>query len=112
MKNEFVLKIDTDERKYNDIFKVLRLNPSSIINYWEYELKNSNPIAELYAILNDKIILLNELGILREHFTLWLYYEYENQCNMEFSSKDLMMLSELGIQLCISCWEKGANVEI
>lgn len=41
--------------------------------------------------------------------TLWILYEYKNQCNLEFSSVDLKKISDLGIHLCISCWEEQSK---
>ncbi len=33
-------------------------------------------------------------------------YEYEQQCNMEFKPKIMKQIGNLGVVLCISCWEK------
>ena len=59
-----------------------------------------------YKSLKGKFEILESVGIKKEDITIWYYYEYEQQCNMEFSPKNLAKLGELGITFCISCWEK------
>lgn len=38
---------------------------------------------------------------------LRINYEYDDQCNLEFLPSQLKRLGDLGIALCISCWEKN-----
>ena len=45
-------------------------------------------------------------GISREDISIWVLYEYEGQCNMEYDPESMKKLGESGILLCISCWEK------
>jgi len=60
-----------------------------------------------YKSLNGKFEILESIGVKKGDITIWYYYEYDQQCNMEFSPENLSKLAELGITLCISCWEKG-----
>lgn len=75
--------------------------------YWEYELvekKNSNCLQKLIDFYRH----------VRNHYqnkiieaTIWILYEYDQQCNLEFSADQMKQLSELEINVCISCWERG-----
>jgi len=73
----------------------------------EDELDDSiNPILYLLSILENKYQLLENIGVSREYITIWILYEYENQCNIELTPEELKSISNSGISLCISCWEK------
>jgi hypothetical protein len=47
---------------------------------------------------------LIEAGVSFEHSSIWMSYVYFNQCNMEFDSFILKQIGELGLKLCISCF--------
>ena len=49
---------------------------------------------------------LEGIGISRNDISFWYMYEYDQQCNMEFAPDITKRIGELGIVLCISCWEK------
>ena len=49
---------------------------------------------------------LESIGISREDISIWILYEYEGQCNMEYDPVSMKKMGENGIVLCISCWEK------
>lgn len=51
----------------------------------------------------DKLSLLS---IQRNDISIWLLYEYDEQCNMEFSPQNLKRMGENEIGLCVSCWQK------
>jgi hypothetical protein len=57
-------------------------------------------------LISNNIVRLNEMGITAEEITFWYLYAYEQQCNMEFWPDITKRIGELGIVLCISCWEK------
>lgn len=99
-----VIKINSPKSVYNKISRILGLIPTSELIDWEYEIVD-NSVRKVFEILNNKIVLLNDIGIKKEDVTIWLYYEYEGQCNIEFSANDLLQLSKLNINLCISCWQ-------
>jgi hypothetical protein len=56
-------------------------------------------------LLEDQYIRLEQIGVLREHISIWMIYEYNNQCNFEFIPRDLKRLGENEISLCVSCYE-------
>ena len=49
---------------------------------------------------------LTEIGVPVDMITFWYLYAYEQQCNMEFWPGITKKIGDLGIVLCISCWEK------
>lgn len=58
------------------------------------------------SIVEDNLIALKEIGIKSEQISFWYMYEYEQQCNMEFDADVMKKMGNLGVTLCISCWEK------
>ena len=57
-------------------------------------------------LIAENLSELNEIGISMDMITFWYMYEYEQQCNMEFPPEITKRIGELGILLCISCWEQ------
>ena len=53
---------------------------------------------------------LESIGISREDISIWVLYEYEGQCNMEYDPVSMKKIGENGIVLCISCWEKEGEL--
>jgi len=101
---------NTDD--YLEINKILGvkstdLEPSEI---WSYEVtvgeddKYYDFISEFMDILQGNYEKLEKLGIKRSVISLWLIYEYDEQCNMEFDPMNLKRMGENGIGLCISCY--------
>jgi len=115
MKYAFTLEIDIPlEINIDFLENILKLHGTEIDKrQWNYTIeidvgdKWVDFIDVFYKSLNGKFDKLKSIGIRKEDITIWYYYEYDQQCNMEFSPKDLSKLSELGITFCISCWEKG-----
>ncbi len=113
MKYIYALKIDCEKDKLDDISRVLNLSPSSASPAcWSYELveKEKDPpvdfVNEFLDLLDGKFEMLREIGVEIEQISIWMYYEYDEQCNLEFLPKDLMRIGQSGISLCISCWQK------
>jgi hypothetical protein len=95
-----------------DITHALGVSPStSHKNLWIYEVnqKESDPpfdfVDKSLEILSPNYSKLEKLGISRKEISIWHLYEYNSQCNMEFSPEDMRRLGENGLTLCISCWE-------
>lgn len=44
-------------------------------------------------------------GVERKDISIWRLYEYDEQCNMEYSAEELKKLWDAGVTFCISCWE-------
>ncbi len=110
MNSEYKLRINADEENYTFITSLLSINPTSTRSYWELSIKESshlhvNAINYFLDLIEKNIDRLNQNGIKNEDLSIWYFYEYDEQCNMEFSPKDLKRLGENGISLCISCWK-------
>ena len=57
-------------------------------------------------LIETNLIKLKNIGVSIDMITFWYMYEYEQQCNMEFWPDLTKRIGDLGIVLCISCWEK------
>ena len=62
------------------------------------------------SLLEGKYEKLESIGISREDISIWVLYEYEGQCNMEYNPVSMKKIGENGIVLCISCWEKEGEL--
>ena len=62
------------------------------------------------SLLEGKYEKLESIGISREDISIWVLYEYEGQCNMEYDPVSMKKIGETGIVLCISCWEKEGEL--
>ena len=62
------------------------------------------------SLLEGKYEKLESIGISREDISIWVLYEYEGQCNMEYDPVSIKKIGENGIVLCISCWEKEGEL--
>ncbi len=92
--------------------------PNGIPSKWTYKVitKDKDPyfdfINNFLDILENKYAKLTELGVQRDDITVWNYYEYDGQCNIEYDPNRMKRLGENGITLCISCWDSGIEEEI
>lgn len=102
-------------RLYNNIDKsiinnLINMNDISKNEYWSMDFDlNENKINDILDDLYVKILsaetLLKNNGIEISDFTLYLLIEYEQQCNLEFTSDLLLKISRLKMAFCISCWQ-------
>jgi hypothetical protein len=113
MKNIFVLRIDCEDIKKSSVSKVLGRQSNKDAPYWEISIiqdDSSGPvnyIDEFIGVLDGKYDSLSELGIQREDISVWRYYEYDQECNMEISPREMKLLSSNEVVLCISCWKSS-----
>jgi hypothetical protein len=125
--NELQISFSPSIETYNSISELLAKKPrdkdfttfpNSIPNSWTYEVitKEEDPyfdfINNFLDILVNKYAKLAELGVQRDDITIWNYYEYDGQCNMEYDPNRMKRLGENGITLCITCWDSGIEEEI
>ncbi|WP_333601322.1 hypothetical protein [Flavobacterium sp.] len=81
-------------------------NPSE----WWYKVEQNESdeyfdfINQFLNILETKYSDLEKLNIKRDDITIWMIYEYDDQCNMAFDPQRLKRIGENGITLCISCY--------
>jgi len=125
--NELKISFPPSIETYNSITELLAKKPrdkdfnnfpNQIPSTWTYEVitKEEYPyfdfINNFLDILESKYVKLAELGVQRDDITIWNYYEYDGQCNMEYDPNRLKRLGENGITLCITCWDSGIEEEI
>ena len=111
MKITYSLKVESDELSSKEISKIIG-KESSVPEHlhWTTSIleKESDPpidyVEEFLGFLEDKYEILNRHGIENSDISIWIYYAYDEQCNLEFSPMDMKRLGECGITLCISCW--------
>ncbi len=90
--------------------------PNNIPSCWTYEVIDDETdeyfdfINIFLDILETKYGDLSKLNIERDCITVWMLYEYDQQCNMEFDPIRLKRLGDNGIKLCISCWDSGQRI--
>jgi len=120
---ELQLHFDASLETFNAITKILSKLPKKenyiqpIPSTWAYEVvcEDEDPyfdfINEFLNILEGNFERLIEIGVEKNNISIWLLYEYDSQCNMEFDPKRLMRLGENGITLCISCWDSGKEIQ-
>ena len=84
---------------------------------WEYQVEEGSEgpyydfINEFLNLLEGKYQSLAALGIERNDISIWRYYEYDGQCNMEYDPERTKRLGDCGINLCISCWDTSEETE-
>ena len=109
---------------YSKITEILGVNPAEYIvtekdenlySLWTYtfdenedelETPSYDFINTFLDILESKFVELKKIGIKKKHITFWLNHEYNQQCAMEFTPKEMKRLGKSGITLCIDCWQK------
>jgi len=113
MKYSYVLRINCDNSCHNEITCLLNCVPTqSTDNRWEFEIVQNcesdyvDYIKIFFDLLGNKYAQLEQIGITRDLIVIWIYYEYDQQCNMEFLPEDLKKIGSNGISLCVSCWQK------
>lgn len=111
---------------YDSITELLGKNPSGIKDSnapiaipttWSYEVTSTELdsyfdfINTFLDILDAKYETLYKLGINRKDITIWCFYEYDQQCNLEFDPVRMKRLGDNGITLCITCWDSGKKYQ-
>ena len=95
---------------------IYRLQILSSKSYSEEQLNNVIGVSSNFPHADWGIEIIqsdeNFSGILvsREDISIWVLYEYEGQCNMEYDPVSMKKIGENGIVLCISCWEKEGEL--
>jgi len=123
MKNYDKLQINFDPSvdTFNKLTTILGVQPNdkflnfpdNIPSCWTYEVIDNKAdkyfdfINVFLDLLETKYSDLEKLNIKRNDISIWLLYEYDQQCNMEFDPQRLKRLGDNGITFCISCWDSG-----
>lgn len=110
----FELVIDTKPVTYAAINSLLGVTDAGKNGYWGYEiivdegpLEISQPSVLLHfmGILEGNFQSLDELGVQKSNIVIYITYEYDDQCNMEFLPEELLALGQNGIVLAVSCYQ-------
>lgn len=115
MKYIYCLKIDLKNVKdMMGVLNTLKIKPTYFDeNKWELELiERENDtyidfINYFMDILEGNFETIEKYGIDRGDISIWVYYEYDEQCNLEILPSQMEKIGQNGISLCISCWQSG-----
>ena len=110
----YSIRIECDQGDHSTIDTILGVSSTKQFdNQWVYEVVEkqddapTNFIEAFIEILKGNFEQLEGIGISRERISIWMLYEYDSQCNFELLPKDLFLLGENKISLCVSCWESS-----
>ena len=108
---KYVLKISTKSLNAKIVNSAIKQNPTSINPYWELEINEqsayfTNAINYLIDTIEQSKEDLKQDGIKNEDFSIWVYFVYKEQCNLEFNPSELIRLGKNRISLCVSCWHE------
>lgn len=101
------------EEKRESISSIIGLTPNmpSKYGFWGFEINDekseiTSPIEFFYGKMANKMKELETVGVTNDDISVWVFYEYDQQCNLEFTPEEVNNLNEMGVALCISCWQK------
>ena len=111
MSTAYEIRISCNKKGKKDIEDILGLSSSDSGTGWMLTIEEDSPqfldaLGNFASLISSNLQKLNEVGIITDMITFWYLYEYEHQCNMEFWPDITKKIGDLGIVLCISCWEK------
>lgn len=110
MKDTYALRITCSDNPVKDVGKLLGENSSNTdVDFWEWLIEDDSTPSEAFSLflnfLASKYDELAKIGIGRENISIWRYYQYDQECNLEISPEQMKSLGDRGIVLCISCWQ-------
>lgn len=110
MKFYYYLRIGTSSfEQVENVNKIIGIESSCSGPYmWEHEMKDDDSVYFIdyfLSLLDGKYEKLESIGVLREYIDIWMYYVYDDQCNLEFPPAEMKKLGDNGITLCVSCWD-------
>lgn len=109
MRYQYILRITGAEPA--EIGRVLGKASSDDAGDWSLVLDEGpndppTPFVDVFfRVLEGRFGALEQVGVARNDITVWVLYEYDQQCNLEFPATDLERLGNAGISLCVSCWQ-------
>ncbi|MEH1911341.1 hypothetical protein [Nostoc sp.] len=115
MRYTYILRVDCGKNKIKIVSDILGVDNNSNNCSWEQIFIEEaldypvNFVDRFLNLLEDKYQKLSMLGVNKDHISIWMYYEYDEQCNMSFSPEDMKRLGDNQITLCISCWESDSK---
>ena len=117
MINFWSLKINCEDSLKDSVSVILGVKPN--IKYgWELEKIEEeedpyvNYIEYFLDLLEFNYEKLSAIGVERTDIAIWRIYEYNDQCNMEFSPTNMYRLGSNGITLCVSCYDMPTQLSV
>lgn len=112
MKNTYILGIGVEKDNMSLVDKILGIQHNNETHLgWVLEIEEKQESIDyinfFLNILEGKYNALEQIGVTRDMISIWRYYEYDEQCNFEFSPQELKRMGDNGITFCISCWDTG-----
>ncbi len=113
MRYNYILRIANAARA--EVAHVLGRESSDDTREWNWFLDQRAddepiPFVDVFMnLLEGRFTCLERLGVTRNDITVWLLYEYDEQCNLELSAQDMRRLGEAGVTLCMSCWQSRSD---
>ena len=110
----YQLTIDINKQWHPAIDVLLGVSETKGKEFWCYEIiVEDNPIKineqtvllHFMNILENKYSDLEAMEIQRSDIIIYVIYEYNNECNMEFLPEEMMLMGKNGIVLAISCYQ-------
>lgn len=100
-----------DERQKGQINEILgkTSNLQGVEGFWGLEVIETEEdppfffIDDFLSLLEEKYKELENVGVVRGDISFWELYEYDSQCNMEFSAEEADKMGVNGITLHLSC---------
>ena len=80
-----------------------RINAPEDMPYDTDDYVHYEEIKWLLDIIENNKETLIRLGVELSASSIWMYYHYDSQCNMEFDPSLLERIGKLGMKLCVSC---------
>jgi len=107
----YSLMIDVDKRYHTKLDDLFQVESNTEVDSWEWVINvddntHEYPIDEFLVKLRTNMEPLSLLNVKSNNITVWITYGYSGQCNFEFEANTLKSLGELGIDLCISCYQQ------
>lgn len=102
---------------YQKITDILNVCPKEEQEFspWTYQIV-TNEEDEYFDFINVFLNLLEpnfeklrDLGIKKKDISIWLFYEYEQQCSMSFNPQEMKRIGESEISFNIDCIKKEIN---
>ena len=104
---------------YNAVKEIFQIEPQkntptkfnqNLFDKWWYQAvqketdASSDFINFFLDLLEPNFEKLSQLGISKSDIIIWMVYEYDKQCSMEFHPQEMKRLGENGISFNIDCY--------
>ncbi len=114
------IDLEKNSNAYHSVTEILGIKPTkkelkeldtNESNTWWHQIVENETdmpfgfINHFLDLIEPNLNKLAALGIKRSDILIWLVYEYDKQCSMEFNPQEMKRLGECGIAFNIDCFE-------